>query len=101
MNTMKRLNLVLGLLACSSSSPSLSLQRKYWRSPSIGNLLPPSMAGCRPFTGDVKIKGLEFDLDRRMAIPSPTPILFHGHYEGFKGRWGIMVDGNGCPIGKR
>jgi hypothetical protein len=38
--------------------------------------------------GDVKIKGLELDLDK-----SYGKVYFGGHYEGFKGRWGIMVDG--------
>jgi hypothetical protein len=37
--------------------------------------------------GDVKVKGLESDLD------TSNKFYFGGHYEGFKGRWGIMVDG--------
>jgi hypothetical protein len=46
------------------------------------------------FTGDVKIKGLEFDLDTTYSDTfSNTQFFFMGHYEGFKGRWGIMVDG--------
>ena len=46
------------------------------------------------FTGDVKIKGLEFDLDTTYADTLENlKFFFMGHYEGFKGRWGIMVDG--------
>ncbi len=45
-------------------------------------------------TGDVKIKGLEFDLDTTYSDTfSNTQFFFMGRYEGFKGRWGIMVDG--------
>ena len=46
------------------------------------------------FTGDVKIKGLEFDLDTTYADALENlKFFFMGHYEGFKGHWGIMVDG--------
>ena len=46
------------------------------------------------FTGDVKIKGLEFDLDTTYSDALENlKFFFMGHYEGFKGRWGIMVDG--------
>ena len=46
------------------------------------------------FTGDVKIKGLEFDLDTTYADAIDNlKFFFMGHYEGFKGHWGIMVDG--------
>jgi hypothetical protein len=46
------------------------------------------------FTGDVKIKALEFDLDTTYSDTlENTKFFFMGHYEGFKGRWGIMVDG--------
>jgi hypothetical protein len=45
-------------------------------------------------TGDVKVKGLKFDLDTTYSdIFSNTQFFFMGHYEGFKGRWGVMVDG--------
>jgi hypothetical protein len=45
------------------------------------------------FTGDLKIKGLEFDLDTTYSDTlSNLKFGIAGHYEGFKGRWGIMVD---------
>ncbi|MBI5582271.1 MAG: hypothetical protein HY892_00455 [Deltaproteobacteria bacterium] len=45
-------------------------------------------------SGDVKVKGLESDLDVTYSdIFNNTNFFFMAHYEGFKGRWGIMVDG--------
>ena len=44
-------------------------------------------------TGDVKVKGLKSDVDVTYSdIISNTDFLLTGHYEGFKGHWGIMLD---------
>jgi len=66
--------------------------------PAISRPIPPrsfaAIYGWVPaFTGDVKIKGLEFDLDTTYSDTlSGLKLGIAGHYEGFKGRWGIMVD---------
>jgi hypothetical protein len=54
-----------------------------------------SLYGWLPaITGDVKVKGLESDLDISYSdVLSNLDIFVMGHYEGFKGHWGIMVDG--------
>ena len=45
-------------------------------------------------TGDVKVKGLKNDVDITYSdIISNVDFFFMGHYEGFKGHWGIMLDG--------
>ena len=50
---------------------------------------------AQAFNGDVKIKGIESDMDQNFSdFWSNAKFFFHGaHYEGFKGHWGIMVDG--------
>ena len=45
------------------------------------------------FTGDAKFKGLDFEVDTTYGDTLDNLKFFAmGHYEGFKGRWGIMVD---------
>ncbi len=45
-------------------------------------------------TGDVKVKGLESDLDVSYSdVLNNLDVAFMAHYEGFKGHWGIMLDG--------
>jgi hypothetical protein len=45
-------------------------------------------------SGDLKVKGVKSDLDVTYSdIISNTDYFLMGHYEGFKGRWGIMLDG--------
>jgi len=44
--------------------------------------------------GDVKVKGVDANVDIPFSdILSDMKFGFMGHYEGFKGHWGIMVDG--------
>jgi hypothetical protein len=44
--------------------------------------------------GDIKVKGLESDIDYSWDdFWSNNKFYFGAHYEGFKGHWGIMVDG--------
>ena len=45
------------------------------------------------FTGDAKFKGLDFEVDTTYGDTLDNLKFFAmGHYEGYKGRWGIMVD---------
>jgi len=45
-------------------------------------------------TGDVKIKGIEGDIDQNFSdFWSNAKFSFGAHYEGFTGHWGILVDG--------
>jgi hypothetical protein len=45
-------------------------------------------------SGDVKVKGLDANVDLTYSdILSNLKFGFMGHYEGFKGHWGILVDG--------
>jgi hypothetical protein len=44
--------------------------------------------------GDIKVKGLEADINNNFSdFWSNTKFFFGAHYEGFKGHWGVMVDG--------
>jgi hypothetical protein len=44
--------------------------------------------------GDVKVKGVDANVDISFSdILSNLKFGFMGHYEGFKGHWGIIVDG--------
>jgi hypothetical protein len=54
-----------------------------------------SIYGWLPaMNGDMKIKGVETDLDVSYSdVLSNLNFFFSAHYEGFKGRWGILVDG--------
>jgi hypothetical protein len=54
-----------------------------------------SIYGWLPaMNGDMKIKGVETDLDVSYSdVISKLKFFFSAHYEGFKGQWGIMLDG--------
>jgi hypothetical protein len=55
-----------------------------------------SIYGWLPaLTGDIKIKGVESNLDSSHsdAFSNSGFFFFMAHYEGFKGQWGIMLDG--------
>ena len=44
--------------------------------------------------GDVKVKGVESDINNNFDdFWSNTKFFFGAHYEGFKGHWGLMLDG--------
>jgi hypothetical protein len=94
MNKIKRLNLIMGFvgllifLAASFASAEVLEKSEHWKSfASIYGWVPA-------FTGDIKVKGLQFDLDTTYADAIENlKFFFMGHYEGFKGHWGIMVDG--------
>ena len=44
--------------------------------------------------GDVKVKGVESDINNTFDdFWSNTKFFFGAHYEGFKGHWGLMLDG--------
>jgi hypothetical protein len=45
-------------------------------------------------SGDVKVKGVDANVDLTYSdILSNLKFGFMGHYEGFQGHWGILVDG--------
>ena len=78
--------LILGVSAPGNSE--ILAKSDQWRSFfSIYGWLPA-------ITGDVKVKGLESDLDATYSdVLNNMDFFFMAHYEGFKGQWGIMLDG--------
>jgi hypothetical protein len=79
---------LLIFLSTSLASAEVLEKSEHWKSfASIYGWVPA-------FTGDIKVKGLQFDLDTTYADAIENlKFFFMGHYEGFKGHWGIMVDG--------
>jgi hypothetical protein len=52
-------------------------------------------------TGDVKVKGVENNLDVTYSdIFNNLKFFFMGHYEGMKGQWGIFIDVNYAQLEK-
>jgi hypothetical protein len=94
MKKIKRLNLIMGFvglllfLTTSFASAEVLAKSDQWKSfLSIYGWVPA-------INGDMKIKGVESDLDVSYSdILSNTNFFFMAHYEGFKGHWGILVDG--------
>jgi hypothetical protein len=90
----KRASLILGavglllFLFTSMSSAEVLDKSEQWKSfLSIYGWLPA-------INGDLKAKGVEADLDVSYSdILSKLNFAFFAHYEGFKGHWGIMLDG--------
>ena len=94
MKSTKRIEMIMGIavffvfLTASFASAEVLDKSDHWKSfAAIYGWVPA-------ITGDVKVKGLQFDLDTTYAdAVENLKFFFMGHYEGFKGHWGIMVDG--------
>ena len=90
----KKIKMVLGslslfiFLSTTLASAEILEKSDHWKSfLSIYGWVPA-------FTGDAKFKGLDFEVDTTYGDTlNNLKFFFMGHYEGFKGRWGIMVDG--------
>ena len=93
MKTFKSFKMILGFvglfifLSTSLVSAEVIEKSDQWKSfLSIYGWIPA-------FTGDAKFKGLDFEVDTTYGDTLDNLKFFAmGHYEGFKGRWGIMVD---------
>lgn len=93
MKSTKRMEWIMGIvvffvfLTASMVSAEVLEKSDHWKSfLSIYGWVPA-------FTGDAKFKGLDFEVDTTYGDTIDNLKFFAmGHYEGYKGRWGIMVD---------
>jgi len=93
MKSFKQIKMVLGfvslfiLFSTSLASAEVLEKSENWKSfLSIYGWVPA-------FTGDAKFKGLDFEVDTTYGDTLDNVKFFAmGHYEGYKGRWGIIVD---------
>jgi hypothetical protein len=94
MKKMKRLNLIMGFigllifLSASLASAQVVSKSDEWKS-FVG------VYGWIPgIYGDVRVKGINYDIDK-FWTDNVVDTTFVGsiHYEGFKGPWGIMLEG--------
>ena len=60
------------------------------------------MAGPQAINGDIKVKGVENNLDVTYSDAfSALKFFFIGHYEGLKGHWGNTFRSELHPVGKK
>jgi hypothetical protein len=94
MKSTKRIEMIMGLLVffifltASFASAEIIEKSDHWK-----NFL--AVYGWVPaVSGDVKVKGVDANVDLTYSdILSKLKFGFMGHYEGFQGHWGILLDG--------
>ena len=102
MKSTKRIEMIMGIavffvfLTASFASAEVLDKSDHWKSfAAIYGWVPA-------FTGDVKVKGLQFDLDTTYADACRKPqILFHGPLRRLQGSLGDYGGRHVCPTGKR
>jgi hypothetical protein len=94
MNGFKKANLVLGFvglfifLFTSLASAEVLDKSDHWKS------FLSVYGWGQIINGDIKVKGIESDINNSFSdFWSNAKFFFGAHYEGFKGHWGVMVDG--------
>ena len=101
MNSPKRIKMMMGIavvfifLTASLASAEILEKSEHWKN------FVAIYGWAQAITGDVKVKGVENDLDISQSdLFNALKFFFMGHYEGMKGHWGVLLDVNYTQLEK-